>query len=199
MKITTIDNQKYIKIGDLWHLLKTEREDILDEYEDPAGAKDPEDEARLDLINKIFEDVIESDLDLCETDEDIKKLYTRIRYEFYKDKYILTELAEGEDGKKHLYYFRKFCRGAARAIMKLEGKSDEEIEEEMETCVGEPVFSELSSDSYFFDSHEEAYSAAKFINETYSRNVKIRDAFLASPRALERMHEAIFGKVEEEE
>lgn len=197
MKIYEAEHKQYILLGDLDHLLRCMRRKIYDKYDryedgkfyqpDGTFGLTTEDAVETCALVHVMSGILENKIHACETPDEIRELHKRIEDEFYMDKYVLTMVQEGDDGKKGLYYFRKYCIGAMEARLKEEGKTDEEIAKETEDACGDPVFSPRLIDAMFFEDHESADSSATFIRHNYGLDVKIDPAWYYNPNVKERL------------
>ena len=95
--------------------------------------------------------------------------------------------------------FRKFCPGALEAKLREEGKTEEEIQEELEEKEGLPVFSTNPKDAFLFESMEQAHSNMIYINHNYAMNVDVHDALILNARGAKRFLDALLKRGEEPE
>ena len=207
MKIFEFDHRQFIRIGDLDHMLRCMRRKIYDKYtrdedgkyyqKDGTFGLTTEDAVEIGTLTHVLTGVLENKIHACETPDEIREVHKRIESEFYMDKYVLVLEDKSEDGKKSLYFFRKYCAGALAARLKAEGKTDEEIEKETEDACGDPVFSPRLIDAMFFEDHESADSSAKFIRHNYDMDVKIEPAWYFDPNVKERLQKWIDEEVKD--
>lgn len=209
MKIIKVDNKHYIRLGDLDHLLRQKRMEILDKYnrdengafiqEDGTKGLTAEDSIKFATLIGIRSDVVVNLVHACETPDEIRELNRRIENEFYMDKYAITAHTKDEEGKEMIVYFRKFCKGATEAKLREEGKTPEEIEKELEDAVGEPAFSAQSRDAYFFENHEDADGAATYINSNYGVGAEVKPAWYLNHKAVKRFLDTVLNSDEKED
>jgi len=207
MKIYEAEHKQYISLGDLDHLLKCMRREIYDKYDldedgkfykkDGTFGLTHDDAIEVSMLAHVLTKVIENKIHACETPDEIREVHKRIESEFYIDKYVLILEDKSEDGKKSLYFFRKYCTDAMIARLKAEGKTAEEIEKETEDACGNPVFSPRLIDAMFFENHEDADSSATFINHNYKLDVKIEPAWYFDPNVKERLKKWIDEEVKD--
>lgn len=207
MKIFEFDHRQFIRIGDLDHMLRCMRRKIYDKYtrdedgkyyqKDGTFGLTMEDAIETGTLIHVLTGVLENKIHACETPDEIREVHKRIESEFYMDKYVLILEDKSEDGKKSLYFFRKYCTGAMAARLKAEGKTDEEIEKETEDACGDPVFSPRLIDAMFFEDHESADSSATFIRHNYGMDVKIEPAWYFDPNVKERLQKWIDEEVKD--
>lgn len=207
MKIFEFDHRQFIRIGDLDHMLRCMRRKIYDKYTRDENGKYYQKDGTFGLTTEdaivtgtlihVLTGVLENKIHACETPDEIREVHKRIESEFYMDKYVLILEDKSEDGKKSLYFFRKYCPDAMAARLKDEGKSAEEIEKETEDACGDPVFSPRLIDAMFFENHEDADSSATFINHNYKLDVKIEPAWYFDPNVKERLKKWIDEEVKD--
>lgn len=207
MKIFEFDHRQFIRIGDLDHMLRCMRRKIYDKYtrdedgkyyqKDGTFGLTTEDVIETGTLIHVLTGVLENKIHACETPDEIREVHKRIESEFYMDKYVLILEDKSEDGKKSLYFFRKYCTGALAARLEAEGKTDEEIEKETEDACGDPVFSPRLIDAMFFEDHESADSSATFIRHNYGMDVKIEPAWYFDPNVKERLQKWIDEEVKD--
>ena len=205
MRIYEAEHKQYVSLGDLDHLLKCMRREIYDKYDRDEDGKfyqkdgtfglTHDDAIETAVMAHVLTKVIENKIHACETPDEIRELHKRIEDEFYMDKYVLTMVSENDEGRKELYFFRKFCIGAMEARLKEEGKTEEEIAKETEDACGDPVFSGRLIDAMFFEDHEAADSSATFIRNNYGLDVRIDPAWYYNPNVKERLHKWINEEV----
>lgn len=209
MKIFEADHKQYIKLGDLYHLLRGLRQEIYDRYtrdengtfiqEDGTPGLTKEDSIEIASYARVMPVILRNKVHACETPDEIRKIYERVMDEFYDGKYVLIMKQKDDDGKEQVYFFRKYCLGAMEARLKDEGKTDAEIEEATNDAVGDPVFSPRLKDCEFFEDHESADSSAVFINHNYGLGVEVMPAWYFNPNVKKRMMDFIDGKNDEPE
>lgn len=207
MKIFEFDHRQFIRIGDLDHMLRCMRRKIYDKYtrdedgkyyqKDGTFGLTTEDAIETGTLIHVLTGVLENKIHACETPDEIRDVHKRIESEFYMDKYVLVLEDKSEDGKKSLYFFRKYCTDAMAARLKEEGKSAEEIEKETEDACGDPVFTPRIIDAMFFENHEDADSSATFINHNYKLGVKIDPAWYFDPNVKERLQKWLDEEVDD--
>lgn len=197
MKIYEAEHKQYVSLGDLDHLLRCMRWEVYDKYDrdeegkfhqkDGTPGLTHDDMLETSVLCHVMTRILANKIHACETPDEIRDVHRRIQDEFFSDKYVLTMTAENEDGKKELYFFRKFCIDAMKARLQGEGKTEEEIAKETEDAAGDPVFSDRRLQAMYFEDHETADSSAAFIRSNYDLDVRIDPAWYYNPNVKERM------------
>ena len=208
MKIYEAEHKQYVSLGDLDHLLKCMRQEIYGKYDrdeegryhqkDGTPGLTHDDNLEISVLCHVMTKVLENKIHACETPDEIRDVHRRIWDEFYMDKYVVTMTTENDDGKKELYFFRKFCLGAMEARLKEEGKTEEEIAKETEDACGDPVFTGRKIQAMYFEDHEAADSSATFIRHNYGLDVNVDPAWYYNPNVKERMMKFINEEAEKE-
>jgi len=199
MRIFDAEHRQYIRLGDLDHLLKSMRREVYDRYtRDKNGALYQEDGTKglthddaviTATLAGVMTKVLKNKINACETPDEIRKVHERIEMEFYMDKFLVVSKENDETGKTTgIYFFMKYCRTAMENRMRDEGKTEDEIAEEMtEDAVGDPVFSTRLSDAEFFEDYEMADSCASFIRHNYGTDVEVVPAWHYDPNVEKRL------------
>ena len=207
MRIHEFDGFKYIKLGDLDHMLRMWAYSIYDKYDVDADGnisqKDGtkglkhDDNLKIQIISAVMNKILKNVLRSCDTNEEAEKWKNRVEGEFYGKKYVIQIVPEKGAEPAEPIFFRGFCPGVLETKMREEGKSQEEIEEALDRCEGIPAFGTGEQDAWFFEDHWHATNAAKSIRR-WDENLKVEviDAFRASPRMLRRIYESLMKKIE---
>lgn len=206
MKITNIDGIHYVRCGDLDRLLRGLRMDIYAQYkrnekgeffqQDGTKGITKDDAAILSTITHIMTMVMQREVRMCETPEDIKKLHYRIESEAYIGRYVITKK---DVERKKIFVFVRFSKDSEIARLKSEGKTMEEIEEALEDTSGEPLFSEVWRDAMFFENYEDAKNIAEYINDTLDLDAKVEPAMHINRRAMNELLKDIMKDENREE
>lgn len=210
MRIFEAEHKQYIRVGDLDHLIKGMRREVYDKYtRDENGAFYQEDGTKgithddgiiIATLVGVMGKVLKNKIHACETPDEIRKVHERVEMEFYMDKFLVVSREKDEAGKTTgIYFFRKYCRTAMENRLREEGKTEDEISEEMtEDAVGDPVFSSRLSDAVFYEDYETADSCASFIRHNYGTDVEIEPAWHYDPNVEKRLIEWLNREGEED-
>lgn len=209
MKIIECDNRKYIRLGDLDHLIRVLRRSIFDKYdrndkgefvqEDGTKGITHDDGVVIGTLSLVMGKVMENLVHACETPEEIRELHKRIETEFYCDKYVVTTTRKDEDGSKELIFFERYCTERIEKKLRADGKTEEEIEDALLEDCGDPVFCNRPIDANYFEDHEFADSTATFLRKRFKIKANVEPAWYFDPNAKERLEKWLSENEEEDQ
>ena len=207
MKIFECDHHKYVKLGDLDHLLRVLRGNIFEKYDRKDGKfyqKDGtegithDDGMKLAAFGLVMGKILENPINACETQEEVFEYQDRVESEFYHDKYVVTVESKDANGKKILLFFDKFCTDRLEKELREQGKTEEEIEEALLEESGDPVFVDYSLYANYFENYDFADSTAQFLKKRCKLKAKAEPAWYFDRNAAKRLKKML-SEVDEEE
>ena len=184
MRIKTFDGKRYIALGDFDHLRHNLVRDIYDDNERDENGQyhlSDYDSGRIAAYTHIMTEILIDEIHDCESPDEIRQLYKRIRNEYLRDKYCIVYK---DDETNEILFFRKYC---------------EHINEGEET----PVFTGMKRLAKDFDDHYVATCTLKRIEMEYEDlkgklSIKPLDLIFTTKEDADRLLRAIFGSDETE-
>ena len=173
MNKITLNDKRYIALGDFNALRYSLARDIIEKYEpDENGQRHMSeyDQGALGVLTNIMTQIMSEEIHAAESPDEIRKMYDDIRWEWMRDKFVIVGKDNGEN-----VFFRKYCAC---------GDNDEE----------QPVFTGKIRLAKTWENHWYAELAMKELQEETGLDLKVDYLYLYAmlPADAKRLLDAIF-------